>query len=73
MSKINAEVGEVVIRWMCDEVPMHLRVTAVTDAEIICGDYTFDRETGMEIDDFLEWGPKYGKTGSRLRTEEDVL
>lgn len=48
---------------------MELRVTKVTDDLIVCGPWEFDRETGMEIDETMEWGPKWGATGSRLLAE----
>jgi hypothetical protein len=44
--------------------PMRLKVTAVTETRIFCGDWEFDRDTGWEIDEELGWGP--GGSGSRI-------
>jgi hypothetical protein len=61
-------VGDMVLRWLSGvPQPMQLVVTAVTEERIICGPWEFDRETGAEIDDFLQWGPK--RTGSRIRVQ----
>lgn len=46
--------------------PMKLKVTEVTPIHIICGWWTFDRKTGVEEDEDLGWGVKYGVTGSYL-------
>ena len=35
------------------------------------GGWTFDRQTGAEVDEDLNWGPHYGVTGSFL-VHEDV-
>jgi len=45
---------------------VRLTVTRVDESLIHCGDWTFDRVTGVEVDDDLEWGPAYGKSGSYL-------
>lgn len=45
---------------------MELRVTDITDTEIICGPYTFDKATGAEIDDDLNWGAPPKITGSYI-------
>lgn len=44
--------------------PMSMKVTAVTESRIFCGDWEFDRVTGWEIDEELGWGP--GGSGSRI-------
>ena len=62
---INADVGDIVARNLCGAI-MQLRVTRVTPRIIECGDWQFDRETGAEIDYFLNWGPPPLHTGSRL-------
>jgi len=49
---------------------MPLTVTSVTENHIVCGDWTFDRLTGVEIDDVLQWGPAWGVTGSYIRAKE---
>jgi hypothetical protein len=43
--------GQVVTRMLGGYIPMELKVTEVTDAEIICGPWRFDKETGVEIDE----------------------
>lgn len=74
---MDVKVGDVVTRMLCGTIPMQLRVTAVTEKLIICAvpgfetgphadAWTFDRETGAEIDDYLDWGPPPKRTGSYL-------
>lgn len=60
------KVGDDVTRMIGGVIPMKLKVTAVTDKTVACGDWTFDKQTGFEIDDELEWGPQYGASGSQL-------
>lgn len=50
-----------------DRPVMWLTVTEVRENKILCNRWEFDRETGAEIDDELQWGPEYGKSGSFLR------
>lgn len=57
--------GDVVTRMLAGVVPMKLKVAAVTDKIIDCG-WTFDRITGAEIDEDLDWGPPPKHTGSYL-------
>jgi hypothetical protein len=61
------KIGDKVTRMLAGTVPMELLVTAVTDDTIVCGAWTFDRVTGVEIDEELGWGPKHGVTGSFLK------
>ena len=63
------QVGDMITRWLAGTIPMELRITAITDDRIICGDYEFDKATGAEIDEFLGWGPppKFHMTGSYIR------
>lgn len=49
-----------------DRRVMWLTVTEVTESTIFCNRWEFDRETGAEIDEDLQWGPKYGKSGGFL-------
>jgi hypothetical protein len=60
-------VGEYVVRNMAG-IPMALRVTSVTDDRIYCGEpgvgWSFDRKTGAEVDEDLQWGPQFGVSGS---------
>ncbi len=44
---------------------MRLKVSEVTPDLVICGDWTFCRHTGAEIDEELGWGPM--GTGSWIR------
>lgn len=62
---MKLQIGDTVVRNMAG-IKMPLKVTSLSDNEIVCGPWTFDRATGAEIDDELAWGPKYGVTGSFL-------
>jgi hypothetical protein len=65
------KVGDTVTRWLAGTIPMELRVTEVTDTEILCGErgvgWMFDKKTGAEIDEELGWGPPPSRTGSFIR------
>ncbi len=63
-------VGKVATRWLAGKIPMDLKITEVTDGLVICGDWTFDRITGAEIDEYLGWGPPPLITGSVLTEKE---
>ena len=60
------EVGDVVTRMLAGTVPMQLKVTKIEGDLITCGWWTFDAETGAEIDEDLDWGPPPLRTGSYL-------
>jgi hypothetical protein len=60
----------VVTRYLAGALKLSLTVTEVTQDKIICGDWEFDRATGAEIDDALDWGPPPKGTGSYIVTEE---
>lgn len=47
--------GDQVTRLICGTMPMELKVTKVDDKLIHCGDWTFDRVTGGEVDEDLGW------------------
>jgi hypothetical protein len=64
------QIGDKVTRMMAD-ISMELEITKITEDLIICGPWTFDRKSGMEIDDDLGWGPMYGITGSFLKFENE--
>jgi len=64
---MNIKVGDKVVRMLAGTIPMPLVVTDVTDKLIICGDYTFDKLTGAEIDDYFGFGPPPKYTCSVLR------
>lgn len=71
MKLADAAVGRWAVRMLAGSIPMKLKVTAVTDTEVHCGGWYFDRETGAEIDDDLGWGPQYGVSGSHIDHFED--
>lgn len=70
----DVKVGDEVTRLLAGELPNRLKVKAVTETLIECEvpgfpsapGWTFDRKTGIEEDDELGWGVKYGRTGSYL-------
>jgi hypothetical protein len=64
------KVGDTVTRWLAGSIPMTLPVTAVTETTIECADWTFDRATGAEIDEYLDWGPPPKMTGSYIVAED---
>jgi hypothetical protein len=61
----RAVVGDMVMRLLAG-VPCPLKVTEITDTLIRCGPWEFDRATGAEIDDLLNWGAPPEMTGSFL-------
>lgn len=79
----HVKVGDRITRMLAG-IPMHVIVTRVTDKLIICGSadgivkggdendhegWWFDRVTGAEIDEDLNWGPPPKHTGSFLLKE----
>lgn len=67
---INVKVGDRVVRMLAGSIPMELRVTDVTDKLILCGEWTFDRQTGAEVDEYLGWGPPPAYTGSYIQVPQ---
>lgn len=70
------KVGDTVIRVLAGVVEMPMVVRKVSDTQIEASpegwtfeNWTFDKSTGAEIDDLLEWGPNYGATGSFLKLD----
>jgi len=62
---MDIKVGDKVGRQMGNDGPiMWLTVTEVDDELIHCNLWPFDRKTGAEVDDDLQWGPAYGRSGS---------
>lgn len=62
------QVGDFVTRWLAGTIPMELRITEITNDRIICGGgWEFDKVTGAEIDDDLNWGPPPKMTGSFIK------
>jgi len=80
MDMTHITQGDTVIRLIAGELEMPMRVLEIEGDLISCtlldldaGDaiergliWTFDRKTGLEIDDGLEWGPRWQRTGSEL-------
>jgi hypothetical protein len=73
----DVTVGGKVIRMLAGTIPMPMTVTDVKDDRIVCTVMTddgvpfcdhweFDKVTGAEIDDFLNWGPPPKMTGSYI-------
>lgn len=63
------KVGDVITRMLAGTIPMKLKITEITDDQIICGAWQFDKATGAEIDDHLNWGPPPKMTGSFIKYE----
>lgn len=49
----SIKVGDVLERMLGFVIPVYVNVINVTDTVIDCG-WTFDRNTGLEIDEFLQ-------------------
>jgi len=61
----HVKKGDTVTRLIGGTLPMELKVTKVDDKLIHCGDWTFDRVTGGEVDEDLGWTAY--QTGSVLK------
>ena len=59
--------GDKVTRMLAGCLPMELKITELTDDLVVCGPWQFDRATGAEIDEDLDWGPPPRHTGSVLK------
>jgi len=77
----DVKVGDIVIRLLAGTVAMKLNVVKVDDKLIYAvapdgpqnDPWTFDRKCGLEEDEVLGWGIKFGATGSYLvSVERDV-
>lgn len=66
---IDAQPGDKVVRIVAGRHTMLLQVTAVTEQLIFCGPWKFDKRTGAEVDEDLDWGPPPLATGSYLEKE----
>lgn len=65
----NLKVGDFAVRDFCG-IKQRGKVTAVDETTLMFqGMWTFDRKTGAEEDEDLQWGVKYGRTGSTLYPE----
>jgi len=69
----NLKVGDEVTRMLAGVLPMKLKITKIENGLIYCGNWTFDLETGMEEDECLHFGRKYGFTGSFLVEKHDPI
>lgn len=67
--KTKVAVGAVVTRMLAGVVAHKLQVDKIEDGIITCHWWTFDLETGAEIDPDLNWGAPPLMTGSFLVTE----
>lgn len=80
----HLKVGDRIDRYHGGGFMIEMEVTEITDKLLICaavsaqdgslfyGEWAFDRETGMEEDDDLHWGVKYGKTGTYLKEKPNA-
>lgn len=69
----DLKVGDTVTRMLAGKIPMKVVITQVDDNLITCaGGWTFDRNTGVEEDEYLEWGVKFGVTGSYLALDKEA-
>lgn len=59
------KIGDYVTRMLAGSIPMQLKVTAIDNKFIHCGDWKFDKTTGAEVDEDLGWGTEV--TGSYLQ------
>jgi len=68
MPFLDIKVGDKVTRMLAGTIPMVLEVNGIDDNLIYCGEHgwTFDRDTGQEIDEELGWTKESGMTGSYL-------
>lgn len=63
------KVGDVVERMLAFKIPMYLVVQEVTEDIIDCG-WTFNRKTGVEVDDMIPVAVSYI---SRVLTEKEIV
>ena len=55
--------GDVVVRLLAGVIPHKLKVTKVTYDLIYCGSWTFDRISGIEVDECIPVPVSYLKRG----------
>lgn len=69
MQEPDIRKGVEVTRLLGGVIPMKLTITRIDPIAgiVYCGAWKFDFCSAMEIDEELEWGPSYGKTGSYLQ------
>lgn len=70
----DVKVGDVVTRLLAGKIPMRFKVSDVDENFIYCGGpegWKFDRDTGAEVDEELNWGNS--GTGSYLVMEDSSV
>jgi hypothetical protein len=78
MTFMHLKEGDIVKRVVGDTLTMEMRVTMVDERLVHCSSrdgftdgWTFDRETGAEVNHSRGWGPLYGRSGSFLVSESE--
>ncbi len=81
----DLKVGDRVDRYHGDGFFMEMEVVELRDNLIVCaavhkegdkelglmrGGWTFDNTSGVEEDEYMQWGMKFGATGSYLKIKE---
>ena len=81
MSISDLKIGDRIDRYLGSDFFMEMEVVGFDDNLLVCaavlpggglvmGGWTFDMATGAEVDLYLEWGPKWGKTGTYLKEKQ---
>jgi len=68
----DSKVGDEVVRWLAGEIEQRLKVTEVKEDRLVCALWEFDKRTGAEIDEDLDWGPPPKMTGSFITFPNEV-
>ena len=63
---MTLKVGDKVTRVFMGGLTMPLTVTDISCGIVRCSPWDFDLATGVEIDEDLQWGPQWGRSGSYL-------
>lgn len=63
----SIKVGDIIERMLGFAIPIYVIVSEITDNLIICGPWTFDRKTGIEVDDDIPSTVSYIR---RILTDE---
>ena len=58
------KVGDKVTRMLGGSIPINMVIDKIEDGIITASLWTFDEETGAEVDEYLDWGPPPKHTGS---------
>lgn len=67
----HLKVNDGVIRILCGAT-MPLKITEIKENSIMCGDWEFHKETGFEIDEYLDCDGLNGKVLSYIVTPEMI-